>query len=156
VTGLDHHGFASFLVLLHAAATLLMTGVIWFVQIVHYPLLARVGRPDFAGYERAHTRRITPVVGPIMICEGALAVALALRPPAGGADWLVWLGLALLVVIWASTAVLQVPCHRILAEGFDGRTHTRLVRSNWIRTATWTARAGLALWLAFTSVTTGV
>ena len=31
------------LLLLHAAATLFMTGLIWFVQVVHYPLFARVG-----------------------------------------------------------------------------------------------------------------
>jgi hypothetical protein len=36
------------LLLANAAATLFMVGVIRFVQVVHYPLFARVGRPGFA------------------------------------------------------------------------------------------------------------
>ena len=35
-------------------ASLFMTGVIWFVQIVHYPLFANVSRSAFAEYERRH------------------------------------------------------------------------------------------------------
>ena len=31
------------LLLVHAASTLFMAGVIWFVQVVHYPLMASVG-----------------------------------------------------------------------------------------------------------------
>ena len=31
------------LLLLHAGATFFMCGLIWFVQIVHYPLFAQVG-----------------------------------------------------------------------------------------------------------------
>ncbi len=33
------------LVLGNLAPTLMMTGLIWFVQIVHYPLFDRVGAP---------------------------------------------------------------------------------------------------------------
>jgi hypothetical protein len=32
--------------LLHLAATLYMVGVIWFVQVVHYPLFSKVGGPE--------------------------------------------------------------------------------------------------------------
>ena len=32
----------------HLAATLFMVGVIWFVQVVHYPLFAKVGATAFA------------------------------------------------------------------------------------------------------------
>ncbi len=35
----------AWLLILHAGATLYMAGVIWFVQIVHYPLFSRVGQP---------------------------------------------------------------------------------------------------------------
>jgi hypothetical protein len=35
------------LLLANAAATFFMVGVIWFVQVVHYPLFARVGTLDF-------------------------------------------------------------------------------------------------------------
>jgi len=50
-------------------------------------------------------------------------------------------------VCWLSTALLQVPRHRQLARGFDARAHAFLVRSNVVRTAAWTARGALCLWM---------
>jgi len=137
----------SWILLANAAATLFMTGVIWFVQLAHYPLLDGVGKGGFAGYERRNTRRTTWVVAPPMLIEAATTLLLAWRPgviPALEAR----VGLALLVAIWVSTAALQVPCHRRLEAGFDGPTHRRLVRTNWIRVAGWSGRAALVLsWL---------
>lgn len=46
------------LLITHAAATLWMTGLIWFVQVVHYPLFALVGSTGFAAYESAHATQI--------------------------------------------------------------------------------------------------
>ena len=133
------------LLLVHAAATLFMTGVIWFVQLVHYPLFAVVGEGEAAAYHRAHGRRTSRVVGPPMLVELATAVALVLTPPGGvGRAW-TWSALALLGVIWLSTAALQVPAHTRLDAGRDPVTERRLVAGNWIRTVAWSARAVIAL-----------
>ena len=40
--------------LANAAATLFMTGLIWFVQVVHYPLFAFVSGPGAAAYAARH------------------------------------------------------------------------------------------------------
>jgi len=133
--------------LLHAAATLYMVGLIWFVQVVHYPLFRAVGREGFAAYEKAHTRLTGWVVTPPMLVELATAVALALWRPAVLPTAWVWISLALVVAIWLMTASLQIPAHRRLLAGFDAGVHRRLVRSNWLRTAAWTARGAIALWL---------
>ena len=131
------------LLIVNAAATWFMTGLIWFVQVVHYPLFAGVGRDGFAAYHDAHARRTTWVVGPAMLCEAlSAALLVAARPPtvtAGAA----WLGLALVAVIWLSTAALQVPQHGVLGAGFAEQSARRLVAGNWIRTAAWSARAVL-------------
>lgn len=131
----------------HAAATLFMCGLIWFVQVVHYPLFAHTGTDVFCAYERRHTRLTTWVVGPPMLVETGAAVALFALGPPGVPPWAHLAGLGLLGVLWASTAWLQVPCHTVLERGFDARVHRRLVRSNWIRTVAWTARAPLAVWM---------
>jgi hypothetical protein len=47
-----HDGWTLVLVL-HLATTLLMVGLIWLVQIVYYPLFARVGDSSFAAYHSA-------------------------------------------------------------------------------------------------------
>lgn len=133
---------------LHAFATLFMTGLIWFVQIVHYPLFSRVAESGFCAYERAHQARTTLVVGPMMLLEAVTAVWLVFLVDAAdgaGARALTLMGVGLLLLIWLSTALAQVPAHRQLESGFDARAHRRLVRSNWLRTTAWTARSVLAL-----------
>lgn len=134
--------------LIHALVTWFMTGLIWFVQVVHYPLMAAVGSPGFAAYEAAHSRRTTWVVAPVMLAEAATAAVLVAGGRAFVPGWQSWLGLALVAVIWLSTALAQVPQHRKLGRGFDPRAHARLVSSNRLRVAAWTARSLLvAYWL---------
>lgn len=130
---------------LHLTATAFMAGLIVFVQIVHYPLMGVVGSDTFTEYERRHTLRTGWVVIPPMLVELATAIGLVVLPPPAETVGLAWAGLALLVVIWASTALLQAPQHRRLLQGFDPRVHRRLVRTNWIRTVAWVARVPIAL-----------
>ena len=129
------------LLLVHAATTVFMVGVIWFVQIVHYPLFQRVGEDAFDAYERQHMRRTGWVLAMPMLAELATSIALAWR--LGGA--LAWSGLVLLTVIWLCTWLWQVPAHHRLEHGFDAATHHLLVRTNWVRTIAWSARGILAL-----------
>jgi len=132
------------LLLIHFAATASMTGLIWFVQIVHYPLFAAVGADRFTDYETNHQRRTGYVVGPLMLMEMVTAVALLLAPVTADARPLAAIGLAMLVIIWLSTALLQVPAHRALERGYDPAAHRRLVLTNWLRTTLWSARTVLA------------
>jgi len=133
------------------AAALFLTGLIWTIQLVHYPLFSWIGAAQFPAYEAAHTARITPLVGPVMLLELLAALALVFaRPPAIPA-WAAWTALALVALIWASTFLLQVPRHSLLASGFHPTAHVALVSSNWIRTAAWSARSTLLLWFSFRS-----
>jgi hypothetical protein len=130
--------------------TLFMVGLIWFVQIVHYPLFAAVGKEEFKEFEQAHQRLTTWVVAPVMLLELATAVALvALIPPVQQA--LSWMGLFLLAVVWISTWLLQVPAHTALAAGFTLEAHRRLVITNWIRTIAWSGRGLIILTLSLQS-----
>lgn len=122
-----------------------MTGIIWFVQVVHYPLMALAGREDFGRLAAEHQRRTGRVVAGPMLVEAATALWLVADPPAGVDRAAPLAGVALVAAIWASTALLQVPRHRELLLGFDPRTHRRLVVGNRLRTVAWTARAGLVL-----------
>ena len=131
------------LLVAHAAATWAMVGLIWMVQVVHYPLFADVGPDRFTRYEARHRARISWVVGPLMGVEGVTALVLVVHHP-GLPLWLPLVGIALLGVIHASTVFLQVPDHERLSGGWDPGTGGRLVRTNWIRTAGWTARGAVA------------
>lgn len=135
--------------LAHLAATLFMVGVIWFVQVVHYPLFGRVGREGFAAYSQDHARLTGFVVGPPMLLEAATALALVIRPPQAVPFLLPLLGAVLLAVVWLSTALLQAPRHTALGRGFDVSSHRFLVASNWLRTVCWTARGIVALLMVY-------
>ena len=142
-----NENFCKLILLTNVAATLYMTGLIWCIQIVHYPLFAQVGREGFAAYEAAHSSLITPVVGLPMLIELATAgLLLFFRAPAIRLSEAV-IGLLLVVVVWLSTMFLQVPQHNILSAGFDAAAHQFLVNSNWLRTIAWSLRGGLALWM---------
>jgi hypothetical protein len=130
----------------HCIATVYMTGVIWMVQLVHYPLMALVG-DSYIEYQRVHMDRMGFVVGLPMVVE-ALSALLLLRAPFSAPAWERWVGLGLVGCAWLVTALASVPAHSRLAQGFDAETHAFLVRSNWLRTVAWTARAGLVgLWV---------
>lgn len=134
--------------LVHAAATLFMAGLIWFVQIVHYPLMTAVPAAYFSPYAREHQRRTTWVVAPVMGVEAATSAWLVLSPghEVRFSD-LPAIGAALLAVVWIATFTLQVPLHGTLSGGFRQGAWHRLVLTNWIRTVAWSARGVVALLL---------
>lgn len=134
----------------HVVATTAMLGLIWFVQVVHYPLFAAVGTDRFVAYEHAHTARTAWVVGPFMAVEGLAAVAIVATADAELGLLLPLTGLGLLAVVHASTVLLQVPAHRALSEAADPAVMQRLVASNWIRTTGWSVRAVLAMAMLLT------
>ena len=137
-------------VALHLAATLAMTGLIWFVQIVHYPLYAAVGREAFPAYHAQHVERTTRVVAGPMLIELGTATWLFLAPNDRFNGAYPAIGLGLLVLIWLSTAFLQVPSHGRLQAVYTPTAHRFLVRTNWLRTVGWTLRSLLvlaALWM---------
>jgi len=138
---------SSLILSLHCASTLALFGLIWFVQVVHYPLFSLVGREHFVEYERLHQMRTTWVVAPLMSIEALTASLILVSNLTSPERTLAWFGWILLLLIWLSTAFLQVPLHRRLAAGYDSRTATRLVRSNWVRTIAWTVRGVVALML---------
>lgn len=135
-------GLESILLWAQAFSTLSLVGLIWTIQVVHYPLFARVGTAEFVEYQHRHMRRITWVVAPLMFAELGAASLLFLMMPS---DPLAVAGVSLVAVIWLSTALIQVPCHNRLVDGFDEQSHRKLVNSNWIRTVAWTIRGVLSL-----------
>lgn len=133
-----------------SSASWAMVGLIWFVQLVHYPLLARFSgaAPAVAAIE--HQRRTAWVVGPFMAAEGATALWLLVHRPATMGALSAWLAAALLGVALASTVLVQVPLHQRLAVDHDAPTARRLVRTNWVRTAAWSARGVVLATVLFT------
>lgn len=128
------------LLVVHAAATWYMVGLIWLIQRVHYPLMEMVGRAEFVPYSLRHQLTISPVVGIPMLIEVASAAYLLVQDShLRRSSWYL-ASCVLLAVIWTSTAFWQVPLHRVLLEGYDAERVRSLVMSNWVRTIAWSMR----------------
>ena len=130
---------------------LYMTGVIWLVQCVNYPLAKFISPEDFPPYQNAHIKAITPVVAPFMIAELASSAALIGMVPYDCTHCALvnnlMIGFWINVLIWVMTVLFSVPLHQKLKFGWDQGLHQKLIFNNWIRTLAWTARAGLLFYL---------
>ena len=133
------------LLLAHSAVTLALVGLIWTIQVVHYPLMRLVGTGTWTRYHREHTLAITRVVAPLMFVELGSALAIVALRPAGIPATAAWAGAALTLGVWALTFFVSVPLHARLEHDPDRATLARLVTTNWIRTLVWTARGILVL-----------
>ena len=141
-----------FILAIQLFSTLFMVGLIWFVQVVHYPLFANVGREHFTQYEQLHQRLTTWVVAPVMLLELGTAFALFNTTALGMSSIEASIGIGLLAVIWTSTWLLQVPAHELLTAGFAQNAHVWLVATNRILTFAGTARGVLLVLITLRSI----
>lgn len=122
----------------HATSTLVLVGLIWTIQVVHYPLFVHVDAEVFSVFEAAHSRRITAVIAVPWAVQGLSTAALLLAPPSGVPRWLVLTTAVLALIPVVVTVGWSVPAHTALADGFDAAAHARLVATTWWRTAAFT------------------
>ena len=127
--------------LVNFVATAVMTGVIWFVQWVHYPLLATVPVDRAVDTAVEHQRRTGQVLALPMAAEGVTTLWLLVSRPDAVSLVLPWLGAVLLAVALGSTVFLSVPLHSKMATNPTSEVGRRLVVTNWPRTIAWSARA---------------
>ncbi len=127
--------------LVNFVATAVMTGVIWFVQWVHYPMLASV--PVDRAVETAvdHQRRTGQVLAIPMALEGVTTLWLLARRPEAVSFILPWASAVFLAIALGSTVFISVPLHAKMATNPTAGVGRQLVVTNWPRTIAWSARA---------------
>ena len=124
-----------------------MTGLCWFVQVVHYPLFKVIENHNFPAYERKNA--ITGFITvPIMTIELITGLILLYNYQ----DRLYLLNIILLAFIWLSTIIFQVPIHLKLMHEGSPKLITKVIRTNWIRTLSWTARTLLISYIIWTLI----
>ena len=135
------------LLILHALATWAMFGLIWMVQLVHYPSFLQIDRERFRSFAKFHVDRISFIVVPLMFLELFTGVGLCLIPGVeSNRIWFV-IGFILIVILWLVTALTSVPLHRRLLQGVDEGSIRRLIAWNWVRTSLWTIRTAGLTWI---------
>ena len=122
---------------LNVISAFLLTGVIWTIQIVHYPSFHYIDKMSFTNFHHFHERRISIIVMPLMLIELTTSTALYIN---NMSSIVFALNLLIVVLIWCSTFFIQVPIHSILSKKKNKKLIEKLVNTNWIRTFLWSMR----------------
>lgn len=125
------------LTFLNLICAAIMCGVIWVIQILHYPSFDFIDLAKFLEFHHLHSARISYIVAPIMIIELLRSAILFLN---NSSAKLLLVNLVLVILIWLSTFFLSVPLHNKLAQGPNLEVIKSLVQTNWPRTILWTIR----------------
>ena len=126
------------MLIIHLIATSVMVGVIWVIQLVHYPSFHFIELKQYTTFQRFHMSRISYVVIPAMLTElfTLILIIISMDP----IDTLVLASAILLIFIWLITAVFFSGVHQKLTLGYDQTIVDKLVKLNWGRTLLWTLR----------------
>lgn len=124
------------LMTLHLVSTAAMTGLIWTIQLVHYPSFHFINIVVYEEFQKFHMQRISIVVMPLMILEFITGLLLLVLSQ----EQFFLVNFVLIVMIWLSTFLLSVPEHSKLEKGYNHKAVDRLVSTNWVRTLLWSVR----------------
>ena len=133
---------------IHLITCWAMIGVIWIIQLVHYPAYRFIDESKFIQYQKFHSRQITYFVAPVMILEMMTT------------GWLMYfifqtknnltlflLSTLFLLIVWGVTFFKMVPLHNVLMSGKNEVIIEKIIKLNWWRTLLWTLRGLLLLQL---------
>ena len=128
----------NFVLLGHLIFTSIMTGVIWVIQIVHYPSFHFIEKELYTAFQKFHMNKISIIVIPIMLAELITGMMLFLDKSSKSPFLIV--SFVILVLIWLITGVFFSKAHNELIAGYQELVVNQLVAMNWIRTLLWTLR----------------
>ena len=128
----------NFVLLGHLIFTSIMTGVIWVIQIVHYPSFHFIEKELYTAFQKFHMNKISIIVIPIMLAELITGMMLFLDKSSRSPFLII--SFVILVLIWLITGVFFSKAHNELMTGYQELVVNQLVVMNWIRTLLWTLR----------------
>ena len=126
------------MLIIHLIATSVMVGVIWVIQLVHYPSFHFIELKQYTAFQRFHMSRISYVVIPAMLTELITLILIIISLDQVGP--IILASALLLIVIWLMTAVFFSGVHQKLTLGYEQTVVNKLVKLNWGRTLLWTLR----------------
>ncbi|MCB1181575.1 MAG: hypothetical protein KDK55_06115 [Chlamydiia bacterium] len=139
--------FFPFVFIVQLAVTLLISGLVFAFQLGYYPLFKILPQDLFKHVMEIHNKKINPLFVSFMLLEFLTAIWL---PLIANRLWIVimlWIGFAILVVIWLISIFCQVIMTRLKGKNPIGIAET-LIQMNWVRTVLWVIRSTLLLIIA--------
>ena len=127
----------------HFLSTSLMVGIIWVIQLLHYPAFNFIKERDYVEFQHFHMQRISFIVVPVMILELFTAFMLVYYVRSN----LLILCMIILLFIWLITFVFFTKLHQSLLDGYNKTIVDKLVKINWSRTILWSLRLIILIYI---------
>ena len=123
----------------HFFLTFFMTGIIWLIQLIHYPSFSFIDKNMYSKFQTFHMNRISFLVGPIMILELLSGFYLLLFFYSESNFFVI--NFILNILILNMTIIVFATIHKKLIEGFKFSLFAKLISMNWIRTILWSMKS---------------
>ena len=136
----------------HLIFSSVMTGVIWVIQIVHYPSFHFIEKELYTAFQKFHMNKISIIVIPFML--GELITGMMLLLDKSSKSYFLISSLVILILIWSITGVFFTKAHNKLIFGYQELVVDQLIFMNWIRTLLWTLRLLLLLCFVYIQLNT--
>jgi hypothetical protein len=138
-----------YLFVIHLVSTSFMVGVIWIVQLVHYPTFLFIDEQKSNDFQKFHMSRISYIVMPAMTTELFSGIYIFIYSNMAIDSNLFLLALTILIINWIITALVFVKMHNKLLINYKIEIISLLVKWNWLRTLLWSVRLILLLRMAY-------
>ncbi len=125
------------LIVLHIVSTSIMVGVIWVMQLLHYPALLYVKNETFRQFQNFHMTKISIIVVPIMLIELVSGFIIYLQ---GERSFEFLASFVLMIILWIMTGLIFTKFHSKLRKSKDIRIINKMIFLNWYRTLFWSMR----------------
>ena len=106
----------SFIFLFNLVLSFVAVGLIWTIQLVHYPSMRYISKDKFPAYHNFHSIRISILAMPLMFGELVTSIMLWYQNFNNAIQTVFLINLIIVVLIWLSTFLIQVPLHNALSK----------------------------------------
>jgi hypothetical protein len=129
-------------------------GAAYIESFVNYPSWHLIGDDAFLNYHKFIGPRVIAFLVVPAVLGTVFTIVLLWSRPAVIPLWSVWVAILLQLVVWISTATIQIPIQFQLAEqGASPALLERLMETNWwLRRIPYSVCAALFLWMATRAV----
>lgn len=126
--------------ILHLVSTSIMVGVIWIIQLVHYPTFLFIDKQKYMKFQEFHMSRVSYIVMPTMIAELFSGIYILFYNNVLMVNTFFLLASFSLFLNWVITALVFVKIHNGLLIKYEKNIILLLVKLNWLRTILWSLR----------------
>ena len=132
-------------------------GAAFVESFVNYPSWHLIGSNDFLAYHQFIGPRVLAFLVAPALLGTVFTVLMLWARPAVIPLWAVWAAIAAQVIVWVSTAAIQVPIQvQLSSHGLSLELVERLIKTNfWLRRIPYAVCAGMFLWMAAKAIGAG-